>query len=101
MTGSLDTLRSAHDIFNTDEKMHVAFISREGGVFLRRIYLITVPVEQKEQVDRCLGRDERTLSCAAIDRPARPCSAVNKAGKAQGCLLASFAFERVSGQNRP
>ena len=68
MTGSLDTLRSAHDIFNTDEIMLVAFISREGGVFLRRIYLLTVPVEQKEQVDRRLG-DELLTAAQLAQRP--------------------------------
>ena len=38
------------------------------------------------------GRDERRTSYAAIDRPARSCSAVIKAGKPQGFLPASFDF---------
>lgn len=37
------------------------------------------------------GQWRRTL-CAAIDRPARSCSAVIKAGKPQGCLPAPFGF---------
>ena len=42
------------------------------------------------------GRDEWRTSFAAIDCPARSCSAVIMVGKPQGCLSASFNFERRS-----
>ena len=38
------------------------------------------------------GQDERRTLCAAIDRPARSCFMVIKAGKPQGCLPAPFGF---------
>ena len=48
------------------------------------------------QIRQWLQDINSSLVCAAIDRPARACSAVIKAGKPQGCLPASFDFERRS-----
>ena len=63
------------------------------------ILLSEIRLLQKQYILKALpvkavnGQDERRISCAAIDSPARSCSAVIKAGKPQGCLPASFDFE--------
>ena len=63
------------------------------------ILLSEIRLLQKQYILKALpvkavnGQDERRISCAAIDSPARSCSAVIKAGKPQGCLPASFDFD--------